>query len=113
MADDNTTDVLRKADAFISRSRVFVAGTAPQAPPAKPIEDDVPVLTDVVAAHEFELATAPPHMQQHLEALRWHLEATDIRASIGYLPSIRLVTHLDIDDAAIDRTISAFQEFKP
>lgn len=50
---------------------------------------------------------------QHLDALRWHLEANDVRASIGYLPSIRLVTHLDIDDAAIDRTISAFQEFKP
>ncbi|QIK80931.1 low-specificity L-threonine aldolase [Lysobacter sp. HDW10] len=50
---------------------------------------------------------------QHLDALRWHLKANDIRASIGYLPSIRLVTHLDIDDAAIDRTISAFQEFKP
>lgn len=73
MADDNTTDVLRKADAFISRSRVFVAGAAPKAPPAKPGEDDVPVLTDVVAAHEFELATAPPHMQQHLDALRQEL----------------------------------------
>lgn len=50
---------------------------------------------------------------QHLEALRRHLDAQAVRASIGYLPSVRLVTHLDIDDAAIERTIHAFQEFKP
>lgn len=50
---------------------------------------------------------------QHLPALRRHLEAHGILASIGYLPSVRLVTHLDIDDAAIARTITAFQEFNP
>jgi threonine aldolase len=48
-----------------------------------------------------------------LPALRRHLEAHGILASIGYLPSVRLVTHLDIDDAAIARTITAFQEFNP
>lgn len=46
-----------------------------------------------------------------LEALRRHLDAVGIRASIGYLPSVRLVTHLDIDDAAIEKTIKAFAEF--
>jgi len=73
MTDDNTADVLRKADALIGRTRVFVAGSASQAAQAKPAEDDVPVLTNVVAAHELALATAPPHMQQHLDALREEL----------------------------------------
>jgi threonine aldolase len=34
-----------------------------------------------------------------------------VRLSIGYLPSIRLVTHLDIDDAAVEKTIAAFASF--
>ena len=47
-----------------------------------------------------------------LQALAAHLDAHGIRASIGYLPQVRLVTHLDIDDAGIDRAIHAFQSFK-
>ena len=46
-----------------------------------------------------------------LDALRRHLEAAGIRASIGYLPSVRLVTHLDIDDDAIERSIEVFARF--
>ena len=46
-----------------------------------------------------------------LPALAAHLEAHGIRASIGYLPQVRLVTHLDIDDAGIDRAIAAFHSF--
>ena len=46
-----------------------------------------------------------------LRALDEHLKAHDVRASIGYLPSVRLVTHLDIDDAAISRAIEVFQAF--
>lgn len=46
-----------------------------------------------------------------LRALDAHLTGSGVRASIGYLPSVRLVTHLDIDDAAIDRTIEVFGEF--
>lgn len=71
MADDNTDDVLRKADALIRRTRVFVAGSSPEAAP--PAEDDLPVLTDIVSEQEAALATAPPHMQQHLDALREEL----------------------------------------
>lgn len=69
MAYDNTADVLRKADALIRRTRVFVAGSLPDAPS----DEDVPVLTDIVTEHEAALATAPPHMQQHLDALREEL----------------------------------------
>jgi len=73
MAEDDTADLLLKADALIRRTRVFVAGSEPLTPQAKPGEDDVPVLTDIVAEHELALATAPPHMQQHLDALREEL----------------------------------------
>ena len=73
MADDNTDDVLRKADALIRRTRVFVAGSSPEAAPTAPPEDDLPVLTDIVTEQEAALATAPPHMQQHLDALREEL----------------------------------------
>ncbi|MBO9661584.1 low-specificity L-threonine aldolase [Dokdonella sp.] len=47
----------------------------------------------------------------HLRTLDAHLKAHDVRASIGYLPSVRLVTHLDVDDAAIERAIEAFAGF--
>ena len=73
MADDNTEDVLRKADALIRRTRVFVAGSSPGPAAAPPAEDDLPVLTDIVTEREAALATAPPHMQQHLDALREEL----------------------------------------
>ncbi len=74
MADDNTADLLRKADALIKRTRVYVAGSPAQAAEAiTPTEDDLPVLTDIVTEHEAALATAPPHMQQHLDALREEL----------------------------------------
>jgi threonine aldolase len=46
-----------------------------------------------------------------LRALEAHLAGSGVRASIGYLPSVRLVTHLNIDDAAIDRTIEVFGQF--
>ena len=50
--------------------------------------------------------------QDRLQALAAHLDARGIRASIGYLPQVRLVTHLGIDDAGIDRAIQAFQSFE-
>ncbi len=73
MADDDTEDVLRKPDALIRRTRVFVAGASPVPASAPPAEDDLPVLTDVVTEREAALATAPPHMQWHLDALREEL----------------------------------------
>ena len=76
MAEDDTEDLLLKADALIRRSRVFVAeSSAPDTPatPVPPPEDDLPVLTDIVTEDEAALATAPPHMQRHLDALREEL----------------------------------------
>lgn len=37
----------------------------------------------------------------HLRGLDAHLRDDGIRVSIGYLPTVRLVTHLDVDDGAI------------
>ncbi|HEY0180636.1 MAG TPA: low-specificity L-threonine aldolase [Dokdonella sp.] len=48
---------------------------------------------------------------ERLRALDAHLHAHGVRASIGYLPSVRLVTHLDVDDAGIERAIAAFRAF--
>jgi threonine aldolase len=48
---------------------------------------------------------------ERLRALDAHLREAGIRISIGYLPTLRLVTHLDVDDAGIDRTIAAFARF--
>lgn len=46
-----------------------------------------------------------------LRALDAHLRANGVRVGIGYLPTLRLVIHLDIDDAAIDQVIAAFRGF--
>lgn len=73
MADEDTADLLRKADALIRRTRVFVAGSPATTEQAAPADHDLPVLTDIVTEHEAALATAPPHMQQHLDALREEL----------------------------------------
>jgi len=48
---------------------------------------------------------------ERLRELDRGLTEAGVRASIGYLPSVRLVTHLDIDDAAIDHAIAAFARF--
>ena len=46
-----------------------------------------------------------------LAAFKTHMQEAGVRMSIGYLPQIRMVTHLDIDDAGIDRTAAAFRSF--
>ena len=43
MADDDTTEVLRKADALMRRTRVFVAGAKTHAEALPAREDDLPV----------------------------------------------------------------------
>lgn len=49
----------------------------------------------------------------HLSAFKTHMEAARVKLSIGYLPSIRMVTHLDIDDNGLERAMAALQEFNP
>jgi len=46
-----------------------------------------------------------------LRELDVHLKQAGIRISIGYLPTLRLVTHLDIDDEGVARTAAAFRQF--
>jgi threonine aldolase len=46
-----------------------------------------------------------------LRELDVHLRQAGIRISIGYLPTLRLVTHLDIDDEGVARTVAAFRQF--
>lgn len=46
-----------------------------------------------------------------LRELDTHLRAACIRISIGYMPTLRLVTHLDVDDDGVERTIAAFKTF--
>jgi len=48
---------------------------------------------------------------ERLPAFKLHMDAARIKLSIGYLPSIRMVTHLDIDDAGVDRAIGALRSF--
>lgn len=91
--DNSTTDLLLKADALMRRTRSYVASTPPpvaaleaaSAPVTEPEtmaapfadanmpDDDIPVLTEKLTESEAALATAPPHMQRHLDALREEL----------------------------------------
>jgi threonine aldolase len=49
-----------------------------------------------------------PDRQRELDA---HLREARIRISIGYLPTLRLVTHLDVDDDGVDRAVDEFRRF--
>jgi threonine aldolase len=64
---------------------------------------------DVAAQHTNMVFIDVP--ADRLDAFRKHMDAAGIRMSIGYTPRIRMVTHLDIDDDAIARTIEAFRAF--
>jgi len=77
MDDNASSEILEQADALIRRHRVFVAGdggqTATQIVEPTQTDDDIPVLTEIVNDTASSLATAPAHMQQHLDALREEL----------------------------------------
>ena len=63
----------------------------------------------VVAQHTNMVFIEVP--QHRLDALRAHMDAARVRLSIGYLPSVRLVLHLDIDDAGVQRAVDALRSF--
>ena len=46
-----------------------------------------------------------------LRELDVHLRGAGVRISIGYLPTLRLVTHLDVDDEGVERVVDAFRRF--
>ena len=48
---------------------------------------------------------------ERLRDLDVHLRAREIRIGIGYTPTLRLVTHLDVDDAGVARVVEAFRAF--
>jgi threonine aldolase len=45
------------------------------------------------------------------DELRAQMETARIRLSFGYTPAIRLVTHMDVDDAGLQRVIDALRGF--
>ena len=70
--------------------------------------------TDSAGTGDYHVGEAPD--KRAVKAMKdrdldRHLREAGVRASIGYLPSVRLVTHLDIDDAALARAIEAFARF--
>ncbi|TBR40286.1 MULTISPECIES: low-specificity L-threonine aldolase [Dyella] len=48
---------------------------------------------------------------ERLRELDAHLREQKVRISIGYLPTLRLVTHMDVDDEGLERTVGAFRTF--
>jgi threonine aldolase len=48
---------------------------------------------------------------EHLAAFKTHMNAAKVRMSIGYLPHIRMVMHLHVDDDDIEHTIAGFRSF--
>lgn len=48
---------------------------------------------------------------ERLRELDAHLRQAHIRISVGYTPTLRLATHLDVDDDSLARTIAAFEQF--
>jgi threonine aldolase len=63
--------------------------------------------TDVVQHTNMVFATVP---RERLERLRAATAARHVRLSIDDSTRLRLVLHLDIDDAALERIAAAFQE---
>ena len=63
----------------------------------------------VVAQHTNMVFIDVP-VERH-DALRRALDDAHVRVSIGYTPAIRLVTHLDVDDEGVARTVDALRAF--
>lgn len=66
---------------------------------------------DVTAQHTNMVFIDVPAMR--LQALKTHMDAARVRLSIGYTPSIRMVLHMDVDDAGVQRTVDALRTFFP
>ncbi|MGI8561386.1 MAG: low-specificity L-threonine aldolase [Luteimonas sp.] len=64
---------------------------------------------EVTAQHSNMVFLSVP-VDRHA-ALKSCMDEARVRLSIGYAPDIRMVTHLDIADAALERTVAAFRMF--
>ncbi len=64
---------------------------------------------EVTAQHSNMVFLSVP-VDRHA-ALEARMDEARVRLSIGYAPDIRMVTHLDIADAALERTVAAFRMF--
>jgi threonine aldolase len=69
---------------------------------------DIPGVTLLGLHTNMVFVDVPAERLRELDA---HLRAASVRISIGYVPTLRLVTHLDVDDAGVERTITAFKAF--
>ena len=78
---------------------------------AKTLADGLRGLTHVSVAAQHSNMVFIDVPAERLDAFRKHMDNAGIRMSIGYTPRIRMVTHLDVDDAAIEQTIAAFLAF--
>jgi threonine aldolase len=66
---------------------------------------------EVIGQHtNMVFIDVPP---SRLQALKAHMDAARVRLSIGYAPTIRMVLHLDVDDAGVQRTADALKAFFP
>lgn len=66
---------------------------------------------DVTAQHTNMVFIDVPAAR--LQALKTHMDAARVRLSIGYTPNIRMVLHMDVDDAGVQRAIDAMWAFFP
>lgn len=69
---------------------------------------NLPDLTVSGQSTNMVFVDVPP---ARLDAFKAHMDTARVRMSIGYLPHIRMVLHLDVDDVAIERAIAAFRSF--
>jgi threonine aldolase len=79
---------------------------------AKTLADGLQGLKHVTVAGQHTNMVFIDVPKDKLDAFRKHMDNAGIRMSIGYLPRIRMVTHLDVDDDGIARAIAAFRSFE-
>ncbi|GAB3380336.1 low-specificity L-threonine aldolase [Lysobacter fragariae] len=68
-------------------------------------------LTDVTVTAQHTNMVFIDVPQPRLAELKQQMDAAQVRLSIGYLPQVRLVTHLDVDDDGVARAIAALRAF--
>lgn len=78
---------------------------------AATLADSLRELPGLVVAGQYSNMLFIEVPVERLEALTRQMEAAQVKLSIGSTPSIRLVTHLDVDDDGVQRTVDALRAF--